>query len=71
MLFVSMYIHSIIVENDYTRELYDYHNKEIIDVFTSEGSVVLGGTAEQFKVFMATELKKNELIVKAAGITAN
>jgi hypothetical protein len=29
MLFVSMYIHSIIVENDYTRELYDYHNKEI------------------------------------------
>jgi len=47
------------------------NNKEIVDVFTSEGSVVLGGTSDQFKTFMATELKKNELVVKAAGITAN
>ena len=46
-------------------------NKEIADVFTSEGSVVLGGTPEQFKNFMAAELKKNEVVVKAAGISSN
>ena len=46
-------------------------NKEIADVFTSEGSVVIGGTPEQFKNFMAAELKRNEVIVKAAGITSN
>ena len=47
------------------------NNKEIVEVFASEGSVILGGTPDQFKTFMATELKKNELVVKAAGITAN
>lgn len=46
-------------------------NKEIADVFTSEGSVVIGGTPEQFKNFMAAELKKNEVVVKAAGISSN
>jgi tripartite-type tricarboxylate transporter receptor subunit TctC len=46
-------------------------NKEIADVFTSEGSVVIGGTPEQFKNFMAAELKKNEVVVRAAGISSN
>jgi tripartite-type tricarboxylate transporter receptor subunit TctC len=46
-------------------------NKKITDVFTSEGSVVIGGTPEQFKNFMAAELKKNEVVVKAAGISSN
>jgi len=47
------------------------NNKEIIEVFSAEGSSILGGTPEQFKNFMAIELKKNEVIVKAAAITSN
>ena len=46
-------------------------NKEIIEVFFNEGSVILGGPPEQFKNFMTIELKKNEAIVKAAAITSN
>ena len=46
-------------------------NKEIIEVFSAEGSVILGGTPEQFKNFMTIELKKNEVIVKAVAITSN
>ncbi|MBU3620792.1 tripartite tricarboxylate transporter substrate binding protein [Polynucleobacter sp. CS-Odin-A6] len=46
-------------------------SKEVIEAFTSEGSVILGGSPAQFRNFMAAELKKNELVVKAAGITAN
>jgi hypothetical protein len=46
-------------------------NREIIEVFSAEGSVILGGTPEQFKNFMNIELKKNEAIVKAVAITSN
>jgi len=46
-------------------------SKEVIEVFSAEGSVILGGTPEQFKNFMTVELKKNETIVKAAAITSN
>ena len=46
-------------------------NKEVVEIFSAEGTVIIGGTPEQFKNFMASELKKNELVVKAAGITAN
>jgi len=46
-------------------------NKEVVEIFSAEGAVIIGGTPEQFKNFMASELKKNELVVKAAGITAN
>jgi len=48
----------------------DLNHKEIAEVFTSEGSVRIGGTPNQFKDFMASELKKNEVVVKAAGISS-
>ena len=45
--------------------------KEVIETFSSEGSVVLGGSPNQFRGFMASEMKKNEAIVKASGISSN
>ena len=45
--------------------------KEVVETFSSEGSVVLGGSPNQFKGFMASEMKKNEAIVKASGISSN
>ena len=46
-------------------------NKEVIEIFSAEGTVILGGTPEQFKNFMAAEMKKNEAVVKTAGATSN
>jgi len=43
----------------------------VIEIFSAEGTVILGGTPEQFKNFMAAEMKKNEAVVKTAGVTSN
>jgi tripartite-type tricarboxylate transporter receptor subunit TctC len=45
--------------------------KEITEIFTADGAVILGGTPEEFNTFFLAEYKKNEAIVKAAGVTEN
>lgn len=46
-------------------------DKEIVEIFTADGAVILGGTPEEFNTFFLAEYKKNEAIVKAAGVTEN